>query len=95
MAKVEKFDWIIGIGGSEADGVDMHRFHGTEYQAKRHIVNLVKEDRRNNAGCFEYGTEKIEEVEARTYDGSLYAYGCYSDYHIDYEAARLDKMETK
>ena len=92
MAKGEKFDWIIGIGGSEVDGVDMHRFYGTEYQVKRHLIKLVKEDIENNADCFEYGTDNIEEIQERIYGNSFYAYGCYSDYHIDYEAIKLNDL---
>ena len=92
MAKSEKYDWIVGVGGTDVDGVKMHRFHGTVHQVKQHLVNLVDIDRTNNQDYFEYGTEKIKEVETRTHNESLYAYGCYSDYHIDYEATRLDKL---
>ena len=91
MAKTEKFDWIIGIGGNEVDGVKLHRFYGTESQAKRHLIDLVKKDKLTDRESFDYGTEKISEVEVRA-NGSLYACGCYLDYHIDYEATRLDKM---
>ena len=87
MSKTQTY--IIGIGGSEADGVNVHRVRGTKQQVKKHLVDLVNRDRVNDSDAWEYGSEKIKDVEERQ-DDSLYAYGCYSDYHIDYQAVPDD-----
>ena len=77
--------YIVGMGGSEADGVDIRKVRGTKQQVKKYLVDLVDQDRSNDPDAWEYGSEKIKDIEEKS-DGSLYAYGCYSDYHIDYQA---------
>lgn len=77
--------YIIGMGGSETDGVNILKVYGTKQQVKKYLVKLVDQDRSNDPDSWEYGTEKIKDVEEKPY-GNLYAYGCYSDYHIDYQA---------
>lgn len=98
MKKVEKYEWIIGRGGTEIDGVDMHRFYGSEQQAKSHLVKLASLDRKILEAKGEICDDAIEDIEdvlVRTCNGSLYAFTVYYDFHIDYEATRLDKMEVK
>ena len=82
------YDWIIGICSSGAGGVRFLRFRGTTEEAKQKLCSLVQEDRSNDIENWDYGTEEPEDVQVQ--DGGLgydlYAYGCYSDYHIDYSA---------
>lgn len=89
------YDWIVGICNTGADGVTMYRFRGTIEEMKEKLVSLVSEDRENDTENWEYGTEEKEDVQVNDnglgYD--LYAYGCYSDYHIDYSAKEWAHVE--
>lgn len=86
----KKRDWIIGIGGSDNDGVNMYRFTGTTSAVKKELVRLVKEARDEDANIWDFGTEDVSEMQERSDgSGSYYAYACFSDYHIDYEATPL------
>ena len=84
----EQEQWIIGICNTACDGVILLSFYGTEKEIKTKLVNNVQSDRSND-DSYEYGTETVDEVEVRENEAVLYAYGCYSDYHIDYSAKRL------
>lgn len=93
MAKSKEiYEWIVGVGGTEVGGVNLHKFVGTENEAKKHLVSLVKNDRANDEESFEDGTLYIKDVEYRKWQGTLYACGNYSDYHIDYEARKLSDL---
>ncbi len=84
MSKEEN-RWIIGTGGSEADAVYLYKATGTKDEIKRLLLHLVMEEKAENDDSWDSGTESVDEVEERG-DGTLYAYGCYSDYHSDYTA---------
>lgn len=77
--------WIIGVSGCEMDDVIISRVCGTEKQVKKYLVNLIKEDKNEGYGRFDYGTTTLKEIEKRD-DGSLYGYAVYSRYHNDYVA---------
>ncbi len=81
-----KQNWIIGIGGSNADDVIVYRVFGSKNEVKKHLLSLVKEDKKNDKEIWDFGTSSLKEIDERT-DGSFYAFGCYSDYHIDYTAS--------
>lgn len=83
-----KEQWIIGICNTEGDGVDLVGFYGTEDEMKAELVGMVHSDSEED-DSYEYGTEDVNEVSIRYGGTELYAYGCYSDYHIDYSAKRL------
>lgn len=89
------YDWIIGVCNTDADGVTLYRFRGTIEETKEKLVSLVSGDRENDEENWDYGTEDVDEVQVNDnglgYD--LYAYGCYSDYHIDYSAKELAHVE--
>ena len=85
--------WIIGCGGSNADGVGFTKVFGDKEDVKGILVSLVNETRQDdNETCY-YGTESSDEVEERP-TGSLYASACFNDYHIDWEAKPLYDIET-
>ncbi len=86
----DETDWIIGIGGSENDGVCMYKFTGSCHAVKEELVKLVAESRAEDDGCWDYGTENAEEVQERA--ASYYAYACFCDRHVDYEAYPLNKI---
>lgn len=90
---MKKQDWILGIGGSVMDGVALSIIHGTKEQVKEHLLNCVLGEKAlaDNEGDWDFGTESIEEIQERD-DGSLYAYGCYYDFHTDYEATPMEKI---
>lgn len=79
-------DWIIAVANSEADGVAINRFYGTEEEVRALLVRMVQEDRKNDEESFEYGTEEPENVDNTTGSGTLNASATYSNYHIDYTA---------
>lgn len=82
-----KEQWIIGVCNTDSDGVDLIGFFGTIEEIKVKLVEMVQLDSLEDE--MDYGTESVEEVDV-SWDGKeLYAYGCYSDYHIDYSAKRL------
>lgn len=85
-------EWIVGICNTEADGVTVYKVTGTESQVKRFLIQCVKEDKAQD-GTWNYGSTKVSDIECR-YGGCLYAYGAYSNYHIDYEATPVDEVET-
>ena len=78
-------DWIIAVANSEADGVTINRFYGTEEEVRALLARMVQEDLENDEESFEYGTEDPEDVEDCG-SGTLNAYGTYAHYHIDYTA---------
>lgn len=87
-----KEEWIIGICNTDGDGVDLIGFYGTEAEVKAKLVEMVQEDKLEG-GRYEYGTESIDNVGVRWNGTELYAYGCYSNYHIDYSAKRLSDID--
>jgi len=69
------------------DDVVTYRFTGTEKEAKKHLVSLVKADKKDDKNKWDYGTTTIKEVEENHFEeGKLYAFGCYRSYHMDYTA---------
>ena len=92
--------WIIAIGNTEADGIEMLYMIGDVDQIKRALVELALEDKDNDEKSFDYGTEDISDVD-ETVDNktnnvtALNAYNVFSDYHIDYTAQRLDFMQMR
>lgn len=81
---MEKKIWLVGIGGTNADGVIMMRISATEQEIKEFLVNLVKEDKFTDPEAWEYGTDTVDEISNGV--KGFYAYAVYSDYHIDYQA---------
>ena len=88
-------EWIIGIGGSEVDGVVFRRFKGTEKEVKKKLFAIVKEDRCEDKENFDFGTESVKDIQKHDSFGhpGFYAYNCFSDYHIDYQAIRLADVQ--
>lgn len=83
-----KTDWIISIANSEADGVTIRRFFGSEEEVKELLVCLVREDKENDEFSYAYGTESVSDIDSDGF-GRFDAYGTYSSYHIDYSAEEL------
>lgn len=85
-------DWIIAVANSDADGVVINRFYGTEEEVRTLLVRMVQEDRENDEENFEYGTEEPEDVE-NSGSGTLNASATYAHYHIDYTAKEWAYVE--
>ena len=79
-----KETYIIGVCCSAYDGVSFFRARGTRDQIKQYMYELIKEDRNEDPDSWDFGTESPDEV-AKSGNG-FYAFGSYSDYHIDYTA---------
>lgn len=91
--KEEKKEYIVGICNTDADGVSIYRVVGTQREVMHYLLDAVKEDKVNAREAWEYGSTRMKDIECR-FDGSLYAYGCYSDYHIDYEATPVENISV-
>lgn len=85
-------NWIIAKCYTAGDGIEMKQFVGTEEEVKEILAGMAVDDASENKAEFEYGTVDASEVGNDCF-GSLYAYGCYSDYHIDYSARRLADIQ--
>ena len=91
-----KYDWIIGICCTAADGVKILKFHGTQNEVKTKLLSMVAEDREKDTENWDFGCTSIDDVRSE-YNGigyELYAYGCYHDYHIDYTAKKFSHIEN-
>lgn len=93
---MDKKWWIIGIGGSDTDDVDMYKFYGTKEEIKKCLLEKVINDQptdnnENDYNGWQYGTDNINDIVERP-NGSLYAYNCYTDNHTDYVALPLNKI---
>ena len=92
--RTNKYNWIIGISNSEKDGVKLFKFFGSIEEVKEKLVSLVIEDRKEDEGNWEYGSETIEDIEDKTYKHGyeFYGYGSYNSYHIDYTAKEISNV---
>lgn len=81
---MEKKIWLVGIGGSNADDVNIMRVSATEQEVKNLLIDLIYEDRFCSPDKWDYGTENVEGLCFK--DGKFYGFGCYQDFHIDYVA---------
>lgn len=79
--------WIISISNTDGSGIELLSFTGTEDEVKQLLAGLAAKDMEDTEDRFDYGTEGTDEVE-RLDDNVLYAYGNYTDFHIDYVAKK-------
>lgn len=86
----EKCCWIIAVACELWDGIDLYKFYGDINDAKKKMVNMIKKDK-NNSHRWDYGSTRLSQIEHRG-TSELYGYGCYSDYHINYTARKLDSL---
>ena len=93
MGEEQKETWIIGCGGSDNDGVTLEKTVGTKKDVKNHLCALATEERAEDPDNYDFGTETPEEVEERS-DGSLYAFVCFCDHHVDFSAWRDASVNT-
>lgn len=87
-------NWVIAKCNSDGDGIELKQFVGTEDEAKELLAKMAADDASENCDeddDLEYGTEDASEVSKDCF-GSLYAYRCFCDYHIDYTARRLSEI---
>ena len=87
MAK--KYNWIIGIGGTEIDDVETYIVHGTQHAVKKHLLNLVRDARNEDPNRWDYGITNINGIDVSSFGDHLYAYAVFSNYHIDYSAQMM------
>lgn len=92
---MERYDWIIGVSNTEADGVALFRFRGTKDEIKQKLADLVNEDKERDEEHWDYGCETVLNiVDESNGCGWLYqAYGIYSGYHIDYTAKEFSHVD--
>lgn len=84
-----KTNWIIGVGGTTLDWVNLYRVYGSKDAVKEYLLKILSEDRDDLCASYgddyyEYGTEFPSEVEEK--GENLYAYTVYGDTHFDYVA---------
>ena len=85
--------WIIGSGGSNADGVGFELALGDSDDIKKLLCEKVKRDKEYDEEIWVQGTECVEDVEERI-THTLYAYSVFMDYHIDYEAIPFKEIRV-
>ena len=82
--------WIIARHNNNLDGTMLFQMDGSTEAVKEYLVEMVKQDRENDKdSTWIGGTESTEEVKEKSFK-TLYAYGSYYDYHIDYTAKPID-----
>lgn len=95
MVDMNNYDWLIGISNSEVDGVSLLRFRGTKKEIQQKLSDLVNEDKEKDVEHWDYGCETVLNIVDNSNGcGWLYqAYGCYSNYHIDYTAIDFSHID--
>lgn len=89
---MSKYDWIIGIANTEADGVRLIHLKGTVEQVKKNPYGTYWQDRCDDEEKFVNGTSDISDIEEITpFDEKEVTE--FNAYHIDYTAARFDVMQ--
>ena len=91
--KTNKTDWIIAECSSEADGVELRRFFGSEAEVRMLLLQLVRESRENDPDSYDNGTESEEEIDSYC-PGWLNAYASFSSYHVDFTAVLFANMKS-
>lgn len=85
--------WIIGIANSESERVVIQQVLGTVDEVKNHLVNLIKEDRKNDEENYDFGSDDVDDIEEYYVDNDdsnkiyqLEGFATYLEYHINYTA---------
>lgn len=85
--------WIIGIANSESERVVIQQVLGTLNEVKNHLVNLIKEDRKNDEENYDFGSDDVDDIEEYYVDNDdsnkiyqLEGFATYLEYHINYTA---------
>lgn len=87
--------WIIGCGGSDADGIGFMKAFGEKEKIAEIMFNEVKKAKEYDADNWMHGTDTLESIWTDVVgDTQLYAYACFDSYHIDWEAKPLCDIET-
>lgn len=95
-----KEKWILGIGGSDLDGIVFCIIEGTEEEVRKFLFEKIITDRiqEQEEDVFDFGTESIEDLETRNYGenaNSIYGFNCFYNHHTDYEVQKLSDVLTK
>lgn len=87
--------WIIGIGGSDMDGIVFRTFFGDASEAREALFSICLDDRREieDLEWFDYGTESAEDVQELYNGNELYAYNCFNNLHRDYTARKMTAVQ--
>ena len=93
LKKNDRYDWIIADCNSDQDGINFYRFYGSVEEVKKKLVEMVMFDMNEDKESWDFGTENTEDVTVFPNEDELYAYGCYSYYHIDYTARKFMNLE--
>lgn len=86
-----KEKWIIGIGGTTMDAVELSYVEATEEEVQQILVDHVFADKSNHEDTYISGTETVDQVILDGF-GNYYAVSCFQDTHYDYSAKRLSEM---
>lgn len=92
--------WVIARHMSSMDGTLLNMVEGSVEDVKEHLVKLVKDDRedeaRNGDDSWDFGTESVDEVQVNEQGvESLYAFGSYNNFHIDYTAKPVNCLPLR
>ena len=91
--------WIVTRHMSSLDGTVITMAEGSADAIKKHLVRMVQTDKAlektADGDTWNLGTENPEDVQVDKCGlHTLYAFGSYDDFHIDYTAKPLDYLTT-
>ena len=86
------YNWVLTICVSDGRGSNTQIVEATTAKIKRYLMDVIKNDRKNYKEGYDYGTTGIRDLD-NTGDIYFFGFNQYSDYHVDYEAYRLDMIE--
>ena len=91
---MDRQNWIVAIGGTETDGIELNVVNGSKDKIKRYILDLINEcyDRNDpEDGTF---ADLPDDVTERS-NGHLYAWADTEIGHYDIEAAIYRDIHIK
>ena len=74
----------------------MELLHGSIDDVRQTLVAFAASDRKNDEHCYEHGCKSVDDViDSSDGCGWLFsAYSTYDNYHIDYQAIRVDHIQS-
>lgn len=91
-------NWIIAIGNTAIDGIELYQYSGTINEVKALLLEFVNRDKQRDEkddylmGCFKNGPKTVDDIDD-TNPSALYTNAEYETYHIDYTAKEIDSID--
>ena len=87
--------WMIATHYSDGSEIQMIQKKGTEEEIRKDMIKIVRENPLANDPdlCWDFGAESPDEVEK--IGNTLYASGCFENFHIDCAAKEIDGSDKR